>query len=114
LPAPPSADLSSLKDGFAYRAWITSPKSGYLQDLDHQGLIEAAAKKKLLILLNNRPGDYLVEDLEIGQVYGKEVIDKDQTDAIRHALITLVKSGHHKKMLSFPFIKLESGRYRRE
>jgi uncharacterized membrane protein len=82
-----SHDLALLKDGFPYKAFITSPKSGYLQDLDDKVIIKTAAKKNLLILLNNRPGDYLVEDLQIGEVYGKEVIEKKEIHHIRNALI---------------------------
>lgn len=80
-------DLSSVKNGYSYKAYLTSPKSGYLQDLDDKALLKIAAKKNFLILLNNRPGDYVVEDLEIGQVYGKDVIDKKEIDDLRDALI---------------------------
>lgn len=48
---------------------IKSPKSGYLQYIDSESLLDMMTKNNSLLELNVKPGDYLVEDLEIGKVY---------------------------------------------
>lgn len=80
-------DVASLKKKFSYRQPITSPKSGYLQDIDVDVIFDTAKEKDLLIILHNRPGDYLIEEVEIGEFYSNETHKKEETQKLQDAFI---------------------------
>ncbi|PKL85439.1 MAG: DUF2254 domain-containing protein [Ignavibacteriae bacterium HGW-Ignavibacteriae-1] len=62
---------------YQYRISVKSPKSGYLQYIDTEDLIELLTKKNSLMELYHRPGAHLVEGLEIGMIYSNDNWDKD-------------------------------------
>jgi len=60
---------------------IKSPKSGYLQYIDSEVLLETVTTNGSLFKLKHRPGSFLVKDEEIGVLYlskewGEESLDK--------------------------------------
>lgn len=67
---------------------IKSPKDGYLQYVDYNSLIKKNVKNDLVFVLNYRSGKHLVEDLEIGKLYSKNKIEKeDIEDVLDHFVI---------------------------
>ena len=70
-------NIELLKKAYRNKTIITSPKSGYILYADNEGILNLAQEKKLLVILNYRPGDYVVEHMEIGEVYSQEELDDD-------------------------------------
>ncbi len=71
-------NVSSLKASYAYKNSITSPKSGYILYMDNSLILDHAKNNDLFIVLYQRPGGYLVQGMEIGEVYShKEHAEKD-------------------------------------
>lgn len=60
--------------GYSSQTSITAVKSGYLQYIDGETLIEVIAKNDLLFQLNFRPGAFLVQGMEIGLIYSNETV----------------------------------------
>ncbi|MDQ3073124.1 MAG: DUF2254 domain-containing protein [Bacteroidota bacterium] len=75
-------DISAATSGYQKRISIKSPKSGYLQYIDKDALIEIIRKNNSLFELYHRPGDHLVENLEIGSLYSNDNWEKDALENI--------------------------------
>lgn len=56
---------------------VESPRSGYLQYVDYEALIEILADKNALLELNYRPGGHVVEGMKIGLLYMHEDWNED-------------------------------------
>ncbi len=56
---------------------VKSPKSGYLQYIDSESLLDTMTFNKSLLELNVKPGDYLVENIEIGKIYQSKPVDQN-------------------------------------
>lgn len=65
-------DSAAAISAYSGRVSIQSPKSGYLQYLDYEALIEILTKHKALLELYYRPGDHLVAGMEIGLLHTDE------------------------------------------
>lgn len=60
---------AEIPDDFGSRAVaVRAPRSGYLQAVDLDGLLELAGKKNLLIRLEHRPGHYVIKGCVIARV----------------------------------------------
>ena len=59
-------DASATISGYQNQISIKSPKSGYLQYVDSDALIKIITKHDALLELSCRPGDHMVEGVEIG------------------------------------------------
>ncbi len=81
-------DAEALKNSFSYQKDITSSESGYLQSVDSDDLMKLAIQEDLLIILQYKPGDYLVKDLKICEVFGHEEIYESISDDINDTFIT--------------------------
>ena len=68
-------------------ARVKSSRSGYLQAIDNEGLMALARDHSLIISLNHRPGDFLVEKEMIAEVYAKEAIGDEIPDKIRSTFV---------------------------
>ena len=66
-----------LKSGYVYRYSVVVVKSGYLQYLDGDAFLNYAIQNKALVELYYRPGDYVVEGMELGSVYADEKLGED-------------------------------------
>lgn len=73
-----SAEISSYQE----RTSIISPKTGYLQYIDREALMEAVIEHDTLLQLYHRSGSYLVEGVEIGTLYSKNQWEKDKLEII--------------------------------
>lgn len=67
-----------IKSKYNHKVPIKSPKSGYLQYIDNTSLLEAVCSCESLIELHFRPGNYVVEDIEIGTLYTNSSMDEEQ------------------------------------
>lgn len=74
----PSAEISSYSREF----FVKSHKSGYLQYVDSEGLIERVSEQNSLFILQHRPGSFLVRGGEIGIVYSNEDWDEESINGI--------------------------------
>ena len=80
-------DIDSLHLKYALLLEVRCKKSGYLQSIDGQGLINIAQDIDGIIILKHRPGDFLVQEMVLCEVlcneeYDKEVYEKIQDDFI--------------------------------
>lgn len=64
----------SYKEKYAQSTPVLSLKSGYLQLLDIESIYKLAIEHDLVILFNKRPGDFLVQDAEIGSIFSKDPV----------------------------------------
>lgn len=75
-------DASTAISGYQKRISIKSSKSGYLQYIDREALIEIITKNDSLFELYHRPGGHLVEGVEIGLLYSNGNWEKDELEKI--------------------------------
>ena len=75
-------DLSAATSAYQKRVPIYSPKSGYLQYIDSEALIELITKKNSLLELNFRPGKHMVKGVEMGLLYSDHNWEEDELDNI--------------------------------
>lgn len=72
---------------------IKSPKSGYLQYIDSEALMEIISESDSLLELHYRPGGHLVEGVEIGLLYSNENWEKSELKSIfKHFVIGKTKT----------------------
>jgi uncharacterized membrane protein len=76
-------DIASLQQKYAFKTEVRSKRSGYLQSIDGQGLMNIAHEKDYLIILLNRPGDFLVQDMVLCKVFCIEECDKELHEKIQ-------------------------------
>jgi uncharacterized membrane protein len=69
-----------LKMLHTYRYPVKVLKSGYLQYLDRDSFLEFAVKHQALIEVFCRPGDYLVEGMELGTVFSNKKMEGKELD----------------------------------
>ncbi len=70
-------DLHVLKKTYAFKEHVASTKSGYLQSVDGQGLISIGKNNDCLIVLHQRPGDFLVQNTVLCEVFCHEACSKE-------------------------------------
>jgi uncharacterized membrane protein len=80
-------DIDSLQQIYALKLKIMGKRSGYLQSLDGQGLMNIAQDNDCIIIIHHRPGDFLVQDMVLCEVlcneeFNKKVYEKLQDDFI--------------------------------
>jgi len=73
----PAPDINVLKKEYVNKYEVKCNKSGYLQSIDGQGLIDIAQENDFIIILHHRPGNFLVQDMVLCDVYCKEECDKE-------------------------------------
>ncbi|MEX0982821.1 MAG: DUF2254 domain-containing protein [Bacteroidales bacterium] len=74
--------VDAIKSAYANIISVKSPKSGYLQYIDSELILTTMTNFNALLELNFRPGDYVVEDIEIGKLYTNEKIEEDKIEKI--------------------------------
>lgn len=77
-----NVDTTAAIAGYQNRTSIKSPKSGYLQYLDGEGLIKIITKHDALFELYYRPGKHLVKDAEIGVLFTNGEFEKNEFEKI--------------------------------
>jgi len=73
-------DVSAALSDFKERIPIKSPKSGYLQFISSEVLLDLVSKEDALLWLHRRPGSYLVKGSEIGELYTHSTWDEKKTE----------------------------------
>jgi uncharacterized membrane protein len=67
---------------------VLARRSGYVQAIDLDGLMELAGRKDLVIRLECRPGHYLIQERPLAQVAADRPIDEETAAAIAEAFLT--------------------------
>ncbi|MFO7978450.1 MAG: DUF2254 domain-containing protein [Bacteroidales bacterium] len=80
-------DVEGLGLAYRYTHYIAAPKSGYIQYIDSEKVFEQARHKNLLVILYFRPGDYLVRDMEVAEIYSDDKFEPDDLNDWQDVLI---------------------------
>lgn len=75
------------KQHYIFRKEVVNRNSGYLQAIDYPSLIEIADTYDLLIELESRPGDFLVNGIQLVLINGKSDIDDEIAKKIHNSFI---------------------------
>lgn len=71
-----SIDAQAIIAGYQKSISVKSPRSGYLQYVDEEVLMEIVAEHNSLIELNHRPGSFLVKGIEIGLLHSNSAVEE--------------------------------------
>ncbi|MGC9352758.1 MAG: DUF2254 domain-containing protein [Mariniphaga sp.] len=82
-----SYDLTAIKSDFSKSISVKSPKSGYLQYIDSETLMEIVTRNNALLDLHFRPGSFLVEGMEIGLVHSNEKLGDEEMERVLQQLV---------------------------
>jgi uncharacterized membrane protein len=75
-------DVAAAVSAYQKSISVKSPKSGYLQYIDSEVLMELVAKNNSLIELHHRPGSFLVEGSEIGLLHSNSTWEEDTLERL--------------------------------
>jgi uncharacterized membrane protein len=84
---------------------ITAPRSGYLQAIDVNGLINIATDAGIIIKLELRPGNYVIELSRLASVWPGEKINQGQKDKVIDVFI-IGQDRTYEQDLEFAFDQL--------
>ena len=73
----PAPDVDALKKEYELIDKVKCRKSGYLESVDGDGLVQIAEENDCIIILKHRPGDYLVKEMVLCEILCKEQCDDD-------------------------------------
>ena len=79
--------ISNIKSKYINTEILKSQKSGYLQYVDELSLLKVASSLDILLELHYRPGDHLVEGIEIGKIYSNKHLGEEQFQRIRDQFV---------------------------
>lgn len=74
--------VDTIKSQYAIIVSVKSTQSGYLQYIDGESLLHLMTNFNTLFELNYRPGDFIVEGIEIGKLYTNEKAEKNTLEKI--------------------------------
>ena len=95
-----NVDTAATFSAFQKHTSLKSPKSGYLQYIDSEALVEVVTQHDALLELYQRPGSYLVKGINIGLLYSKTNLEKDEMESILNQFI-IGKTKTHQQNLEF-------------
>ncbi|MFO8001183.1 MAG: DUF2254 domain-containing protein [Marinilabilia sp.] len=75
-------DATKSKSEYENIISVKSSQSGYLQYIDGKALLKLMKKYNTLFELNYRPGDYIIENIEIGKLYTNEKVEQDKLEKV--------------------------------
>jgi uncharacterized membrane protein len=84
---PPSPDMESLRSKAKYITIITYHKTGYLQSINGDYLMDSARKNDITIIIHNRPGDYVISNIMGCEILSNQQCRQDIGDQINKAFI---------------------------
>lgn len=67
---------------------VTASKSGYVQIIDYDGLVEIAAERDLCIVLPSRSGHFVISGSNLAFVAAAEAVGNDVVEAVRNGILT--------------------------
>lgn len=76
-----------LNNTLSFSKTVKNKNNGYLQAIDHDNLISIAQDNDLVLFINYRPGDYLVEDVELVKIYSNQKIGDNVKEKIIKAFV---------------------------
>ncbi|HSL86347.1 MAG TPA: DUF2254 domain-containing protein, partial [Bacteroidales bacterium] len=79
--------IDSLQQKYALKLEVRCKRSGYLQSIDGQGLMNTAQDNDCIIILHHRPGDFLVQDMVLCEVLCNKECDKEVHEKIQDDFI---------------------------
>ncbi len=79
--------VDAIKSKYTNIISVKCPKSGYLQYIDSESLLDLMITFNALFEMNYRPGDYMVEDNEIGKLYTNDNLEKDKLERILSSFV---------------------------
>lgn len=82
LEAESAISVDTIKSKYSNTHILKSPKSGYLQYIDSESLFELVYSFDGLLALHFRPGDHLVEGVELGKLYANNNLEKSQLKSL--------------------------------
>jgi len=80
-------DVEALTAQKEFHQKYGAPRSGYLQSIDHSQLMQLAEEQDLLLVLKNRPGDFLVEGGLLCEIHCTEECPEEIQEKIGHTFI---------------------------
>jgi uncharacterized membrane protein len=80
-------DITFLKQTHNFTQKVRCQNSGYLQSVDGQGLINTAKDRDCIIILHQRPGNFLVQDMLLCEVLCNEKFDIEMQGKIQDYFI---------------------------
>jgi uncharacterized membrane protein len=83
----PVPDIDMLKQKYAFKQDVRCKRSGYLQSVDGDGLLHIAKENNYIIILQHRPGDYLVQNMVLCEVLCNEECSEEVNEKIQDDLI---------------------------
>jgi uncharacterized membrane protein len=75
-------DSTAIISKYQKHTFIKSPKSGYLQYVDSETLIEIVSRNDALLELYHRPGGHLVEGMELGLLSTNKDLEEKELEKI--------------------------------
>ncbi len=66
---------------------IKAQKQGYLQGIDADLLLDIATTRKLIFEVNNLPGQFIIEEMELTRIWPPDKLDEELDVQIRQAFI---------------------------
>ncbi|MBI1224095.1 MAG: DUF2254 domain-containing protein [Bacteroidetes bacterium] len=76
-------NIDSIKHRYQHKTTVLAQKSGYLQLLDIETSLKTATEEQQLIVLNFKPGEYIVEGIEIGSIYFNGKLKDDAVENLQ-------------------------------
>lgn len=95
-----SVDEQQIIDRYPYQLPIYSNKTGYVQYIDSEHVLDLVVAEDALLRLNYRPGDFLVKGVQIATLYFHEKPSKDFQEKI-HSQLVLGKTKTSQQDLEF-------------
>ena len=80
-------ELEKAKKRLPDETYIKLNRNGYLEAIDNDGLIKLATEYDLLFTLTYRPGEFMVEEMDLVQINHNSEVDKELSRKIRDTFI---------------------------
>ena len=79
--------VGNIKSAYTDTISVKCPESGYIQYIDSESLMDMMTDIDSLFELYYRPGDYIVEDIELGKLHTNGELDEDKLDGILYHFV---------------------------
>lgn len=83
----PAPDINSLPQQYAFSLEVRCKSSGYLQSIYGEGLLAQAEENECVIIMNHRPGDFIVQDMVLCEVLCNKECSKEMYEEIQDDFI---------------------------
>ncbi|WP_066218515.1 DUF2254 domain-containing protein [Formosa haliotis] len=98
-------NVEFIKSEYLIQTPITSKKNGYIQYIDNDALLEAVSDLNAVLDLDFKPGNYIVDGLEIGLLYSNETLDEKQLESITNQFV-IGKTKNAQQDLEFSILQM--------